>query len=283
MENQKIIIHKPEELSEKIRKIKDCGTDSLHVLSDFDRSFTKCFVDGKKFSTSWAQFRNLNILGEDYLEKSSEMFEYYRPIEISTEINEEEKRSKLREWWEKHLSLLVEKGLSKKDIDFVVEKGGIRLRDDAKKILNFLKNKNIPLIFISSGIGNIISGTLSREGVLYDNINIASNFFTFDDSGATSGFEGDMIINSQNKNEASLEKLAIFDKIKDRRNVILIGDALEDLKMLGGIGYDTVISIGFLNEDVENSLENFKENFDIVITGDGNMEYIIELLHKIGD
>ena len=279
MEN--ILISNPEKLQEKIKKMKDGGFDKLHILSDFDRSFTKCIVLGKKSSTSWAQFRNLDLFDEDYLKRSSEMFEHYRPIEISIDISKEEKQEKMKEWWEKHLELLVEKKLSREIINEVVERGGITLRDGAKNVFEFSKEKDVPLIFISSGLGDIVENVLKKEGVFYENISIVSNFFQFGEDGLAHSFDNELIINSQNKNEAYLEKLPIFDKIRLRKNIILVGDALEDIRMLGDAENDIIISIGFLNENVEENLEIFKESFDVVITGDGEMNYIIELLDKI--
>ena len=278
-----IIISSPEKLQEKIDQIKKDGLDKLYILSDFDRSFTKCIVDGKRSSTSWAQFRNLGIFDEDYLKRSSEMFEYYRPIEVSNEISEVEKQVEMREWWKKHLSLVIEKGLSKETINDVIERGGITLREGSSDIFNFLKTKNIPLVFISSGLGDIISGVLKKEGVLSDNIKIISNFFDFDENRKSKSFDGELVINSQNKNEVFLVKMPVFDIIEGRKNIILVGDAIEDLKMLAGSGYDVAISIGFLNEEVEKNIDIFKKNFDVVVTDDGDMNYVTELLKKIGE
>ena len=69
--------------------------------------------------------------------------------------------------------------------------------------------------------------------------------------------------------------------IKARSNVVLLGDSLGDLGMTAGLHHNTIIKIGFLNEDIEKNLELYKEQFDIVITGDGSMEYINQLLHDL--
>lgn len=279
MEN--IIISNPETLQAKIEKLQRGGIGHLHILSDFDRSFTKCIVDGKRSSTSWAQFRNLGLLDQDYRDRASAMFEYYRPIEISREIGEVERQEQMRQWWKKHLKLLVEKGVSRDLIREIVDRGGVVLRDKAKETFEFLKKKGVPLVFISSGLGDIISGVLAKEGVISENIHIVSNFFEFDESGKAHSFDKELVINSQNKNEAALEGLDFFNAIKDRENIILVGDAVEDLKILDGANHAEAITIGFLNGEVEKNLEIFQKSFDIVILDDGDMGYVNNLMKKI--
>lgn len=55
-----------------------------------------------------------------------------------------------------------------------------------------------------------------------------------------------------------------------RKNVIVMGDQLHDIKVVEPSLYDNVLSIGYLN-DVKNEhqLETFLENFDLVICRDG--------------
>ena len=78
-----------------------------------------------------------------------------------------------------------------------------------------------------------------------------------------------------------LKDFPAYDQIKNRRNVILLGDNIEDIGMVGGFDYDNVIKIGFLNDNVEKNLEDYKQNFDIVLTNDTDMGYVNNLLGQI--
>jgi hypothetical protein len=51
--------------------------------------------------------------------------------------------------------------------------------------------------------------------------------------------------------------------------------------MVEGFDYKNLLKIGFLNEAVEENLENFKKTFDVVLLGDPGMEYINNLLHEM--
>ena len=66
-------------------------------------------------------------------------------------------------------------------------------------------------------------------------------------------------------------------------NVILIGDNLGDLGMSAGIDHDCIITIGFLNDNVDALMDDFEDNFDVVILDDGPMDDILDILHQILD
>ena len=89
------------------------------------------------------------------------------------------------------------------------------------------------------------------------------------------------IIHTFNKDEALLQNTCFFPKVEKRKNIILIGDSLGDVNMAMGFAYNNIIRIGFLNDQVEENLENFKLAYDIVILGDGSFDYINELLAEI--
>ncbi|XP_034197627.1 7-methylguanosine phosphate-specific 5'-nucleotidase-like isoform X1 [Prunus dulcis] len=60
--------------------------------------------------------------------------------------------------------------------------------------------------------------------------------------------------------------------VKTRRNVLLLGDHIGDLGMSDGLNYENRISAGFLNDNVENSLDSYRKTFDIV--------YLMLVLHN---
>ncbi len=70
-------------------------------------------------------------------------------------------------------------------------------------------------------------------------------------------------------------------KLKDRKNVILLGDSLGDLEMIKGFDYVNLIRMGFLNYQDEENLEDYKKAYDVVILNDSSMDYVNGLLKKI--
>lgn len=278
MEN--IVISDPEGLEEKKKIISRQGAENLVVIGDFGRTFTKCFNEGKKVSTSFAQIRDGGYLGEEYKKQALELFDKYYPIETDPNVDKEERVEKLVEWWKKHMELLVESGLDKKIIEDIIESGAVPLRGEVNEFLEIMYNKSIPLVIVSQGLGDIYIETLRNRDKLSENIFFVTNQFDFDENGKTIGVK-DTIINSFNKDRINFEDFEFFDKIESRKNVILLGDDLQDLGMVKNLDYENLIKIGFLNYNIEDNLERYKEEYDVVILNDGTFGYVNKLLKEI--
>jgi 5'-nucleotidase len=53
--------------------------------------------------------------------------------------------------------------------------------------------------------------------------------------------------------------------------------------MVNYLDVNCIIKIGFLNQDIENRLELYKDKFDVVIAGDSSMDYVNKLLQKLSN
>lgn len=279
---QDIIISNPEELEKTKKLISKDGAKNLHVITDFDRTLTKAFVNGKYVPSLISVLRDGNYLTADYSEKAHALRDKYYPIEINPDISLKEKKKAMHDWWTTHFELLIKSGLNKRDLEKVVKSGKVKFRQGTLEFLDFLHANDIPTIILSSsGLGkDSISMYLENVGRLYDNIYIISNSFKWDKSGRVVSIK-EPIIHSMNKDETSIKDFPFYRKIRNRKNVLLLGDTLEDVGMIKGFKYDKLIKVGFLNEDVEKNLEKYKTVYDIVILNDGSMDYINKLMREI--
>lgn len=278
-----IIIPDTNNLENLKQKIKKQGVENLHVLTDFDRTLTYAYHgNDKKLPSVISILRNGNYLSKKYAKKAHELFNKYHPIEIDSEIPREKKKIAMEKWWSSHLELLIKSGLNKKDLEAVVETGIIRLREGTRELFNYLHDKEIPIVIMSSnGIGNTIPMILDKEKIFYDNVHIITNLYKFDKNGKATNIS-EPIINVMNKDETAIrDHQEIYKKIKDRKNVILIGDSLGDLGMIAGFKYDNLIKVGFLNLGEENNLEKYKKNFDIILTNDSDFQPINKLIREL--
>ena len=259
---------------EKKKRILKAGVGKFHVLADFDLTLTKANIDGIKTQSIMKYLRNGNYLTSDYAKKANELFDRYHPYEIDSRISHEEKMAKMKEWWTTHFKLLIDSGLDKKTLDRFVQDVKLEFREGTKEFLEFLDKHNIPLMIISSsGLGSVIPMYLKREGMLYDNISVVANLFEFNEKGIVTKVK-EPIIHSFNKSEVTLNHLPIYRELLKRKNVLLLGDSLGDLGMIEGFDYENLLTIGFLNENVENNLETYKKKFDVVIPNDGSFEFV---------
>ncbi|MBI4708773.1 MAG: hypothetical protein HY764_01050 [Candidatus Portnoybacteria bacterium] len=277
--SQDVIIPNQERLEGLKKKILEDGVDNLHVLSDFDRTLTKAFVDGKSTPSLISVLRDGNYLTSDYAQKAQALYEKYNPIDINPSIPIEEKKKAMEEWWMTHFDLLIKSGLTKKDLESVVESGKIKTREGFGEFVDFLWAHKIPLVIMSSsGLGgDCISMYFEKENRLYENIHIISNAFEWDENGRAIRIK-QPIIHNMNKDDTAIQDFPVFDIIENRKNVLLLGDRPADIEMIKGFDCKNIIKIGFLNEDIERDLEQFKNSFDVVISGDSSLDYANKLL-----
>jgi len=272
MEN--IVIDDLENIELKKQKFLKDGSLMIHVLADFENTLTKGIRNGEQAESIFSLLCSYGFLDKEYIRESNEIYEFYRPIEMNPRIEIDVKKQKIEEWWRKHYNLLIKYGLNFRHLKKIVDDEKILFRDGFGDFLDLLNKKNIPLVIISSsGIGEIILLMLKKFGKDYGNIFVMSNFFEWDSRGFAIGVK-EPIISSWNKNEFTLKSMPVAVELKNRRNVLLLGDNIGDLEMIRGFEYESLLSIGFLNLNTGSHLIYFKEKFDVVITGDGTFEYV---------
>lgn len=279
---ENIVISTPEKL-EKIKKsISQGGAGKFFIVSDFDRTLTTAFVNGKNIPSLLSILRDGNYLTADYTEKAHRLYNKYHPIEIDPNIEKEEKKKAMYEWWQTHFDLLIKSGLNKKDLEKVVDSGKVKFREGFSDFADFLNKNNIPLIIISSsGLGGDATAMyLEKAGKLYKNIYIISNSYEWDENGRAIAIK-QPIIHVMNKDGAMIKSLPIFTSIKNRKNILLLGDTLDDVEMVNGLDYENLIKIAFLNENIEECLDKYKASYDIIALNDSPMFFIDNLLKEL--
>lgn len=281
---QNIIYRNKAEFDKKLEAIRLGGVEKLHFLADFDRTLTTAYINWKR---TWSLVSVLRTeeaqLWGECAKKDTELFNKYYPIEIDNSINIEEKKKKMIEWWTKSFNLFIEYWLSKNALREVAKTDKLALRGESNIFFNYLNYNNIPLVIISaSGIWKLsIEYFLEYRDVFLKNIYIISNDFDWDENGNALSFKYP-IIHSFNKDETLINAFPeIYQKVENRKNVILLWDSLWDHHMADWFDYDNLICIGFLNEKEDELLEEYKVRYDVVLTWDPDMSFINNLLKEL--
>jgi len=279
---ENIIIPDPERLEKIKRNFKKAGPEAAHILSDFDRTLTYHCQSGRKNSALISVLSEAGYMPPEYLIKTEELYDKYYPIEHDPDIPLEEKKAAMVKWWSEVFGLFISYGLTKEIVERAMTDSGIKLRDDVEDWLDLLERFKVPLIiFSASGLGlEAIDIFLDRLEKHNPNIHILANSLIWDETGKAIGVR-QPIIHSYNKDETLIHNFPFFNEIKNRRNVILLGDSLGDVGMADGFDYNNLLKIGFLNERVEDNLTGFKQVYDIVILGDASFAYINRLFKEI--
>jgi HAD superfamily hydrolase (TIGR01544 family) len=279
---EKIIFKNKKDFQVKVDKIKKDGLENLFVLSDFDRTLTAPFYRGKSVPGILAILRNNNYFGDDYSDKAFRLYEKYHPLKSKNNIALSKKKTLMEKWYNEHYKILMENGFDKKAIYWAANRAELRLRKGVAKALNFLRNRDIPLIIISaSGVGEEgIKACLKKFACDYGNIFVISNRFVFDRYGRVIKIKKP-IIHSANKDAIKISDFPLIGKaIKNKRNVILLGDSLDDPDMDKGFCFENIIKICFLREENKKNIADFKKRFDAVIMPQSSFVFVNKLFNN---
>jgi cytosolic 5'-nucleotidase 3 len=278
MQMKNVIISNPGHLERALKRMRSDGASKLHVLTDFDRTLTRAFDDeGNKFTSIFANLRREGYLDPEYMRTSIEHYEKYQPIELDYHRSLEERAKYMREWWDAAHSAMIKYGVTKQLLDRICTEHPLIFRDGVHDCFGKLFERNVPMVIMSAAPGDMIKRYINLFDRVYDNIHIIANWYEFDADGKMIGAK-EPVIHSLNKYEITLNHLPIFEEIKKRPNVILMGDGVDDTGMVVGFDYENLIKIGFYNQKTDEHLELYEQHFDVVITGDGSMEYLNEIL-----
>ena len=251
------------ELKQKMNK------DNICVFMDYDKTIT-----ANDSEDSWDASANKEIMGENIKRDLEKYYQEYGMIEFGYHINKDKREKYIVEWYDKCMDLYYQYGLTIEKLKDSIDNSQLILRKGAKDFLFKLYENHVPVIILSAGIGNVIEQCLKKEECYYNNITIISNFIKFDKNGNMIKFSDNMI-HSLNKNIDKLSDYRLKEKIEEKEYRVVIGDLVEDIYMMGEYPESKSLKIGFLNKNVEENLEVYKKNFDIVLTEENNF-YDIE-------
>ena len=243
---------------EKVDKIK-LEPNNMSVIIDFDKTITAGdAVD------SWDAAAIL--LNEEMKEKQYNLYLKYRPIEQDYTISYDEKTEAMVKWYTSCLNLYFEYKLTKPILEKSVKQSNIKFREGAKEFLEIMHKNNVPLIICSAGIQNVIEIFLKEQNCYYDNIYIVGNLLSFDKNGNIEEFKN-KLIHTMNKTIKGNLPAELEQEVKNRKYKLLLGDTIEDKQMVDVGDIKNTITVGFLNDTIEQNTQKYKDAFDICLVG----------------
>uniref|UniRef100_A0A1B6MFL6 5'-nucleotidase n=1 Tax=Graphocephala atropunctata TaxID=36148 RepID=A0A1B6MFL6_9HEMI len=270
----------PKNVIEKINCIIQGGSKKLQVIFDFDRTLTKHHENGVVALSSYELLETMPTIPEGWSECSRASVAKYRPVETDPKLSMEEKIPIMLEWWTLGCELLKKIQWDLEIVDKHIRDNQQPLRDGTKACFEQLQSAKVPVLVFSAGIGDVVQMTLSHRGLLTPNVHIISNFLKIED-GKVVGYVDDNIIHVFNKNELLIKDTPYYQELSGRSNVILLGDSTGDALMADGVPHEIVLKIGFLNTNIEESLSQFMDLFDIVLTDDQTMDVLHQILNSV--
>ncbi|ORX60083.1 cytosolic 5'-nucleotidase 3-like protein [Piromyces finnis] len=270
-----------ENVEKKILKIVLEGKNNVHIVSDFDMTITKYWHNGRKSPSSHDIITKSSTVSDEYHKKCEALKAKYYPIEISPDLTDDEKYPYIVDWYKNANQAILDEKIHKDDITTMCRENSVVFRPGIKDVFQTCRDKEIPFLVFSAGVQNVIQESLVQSDLLYENMKVVSNTMSFnEETGICDKFVG-QLYHVFNKNNFGLEGTEYEKKYKNRKNVIVCGDSLGDIKMADGAEHETCLSIGFLNLNKFKMLNKYMNTFDIVITDDGSFDLVNEILRLL--
>lgn len=278
-QSYEIFIKDPVFVASIKQKWKTISPNQFHVVADFDRTLTKAQVDGHRSATVLAQIRNGNYLSAAYNAEAHRLFDTYHPIEINESLPLAKRMSAMEDWWRKHFTLIGNSGLTRELITRIAKERPMHLREGTTDLFAALKTHNIPMVLLSAAPGDMVNAYLAELGLLDQTIHLLATMYEFDTDGTVLGVK-EPIIHSLNKHETTIDWHTNHSDVAERTHVLLLGDGIGDTGMIEGFDYESLLKVGFLNENVAERKATFMNAYDIVIAHDGPMTPVNQLLNE---
>ncbi|KAM9716914.1 7-methylguanosine phosphate-specific 5'-nucleotidase-like [Menidia menidia] len=267
-----VLMKERRRVEDTLHTMQQSGAGALQVISDFDMTLTRFAHNGKRVATTHNILDNRLLINEDCTKKMKELLNTYYPIEIDASRSAEEKLPLMVEWWTKVHELLIQQRIRKDFLAQAVKESSAMLRDGHKVFFDQLAEHQVPLLIFSAGIGDVLEEVIRQNDVFHPNVHIISNYMDFDHTGVLRAFKG-QLIHTYNKREGALSQAAGLKQLQGRPNILLLGDSLGDLTMADGVPEpQNILTVGFLNDKVEERKESYFNSFDIVLVKDETMD-----------
>ena len=296
-----IIIPSPESfLSIRSRLIAD-GPGRLQLICDFDHTLSS-FAS----LSSHGALEHSSSLPADYQLKVKQLYDKYYPIEMDMSVGNEEKARVMVDWWEAAHALLLSYRFRRSYITAAVsqamQSGRLQLRAGAAELLRYCSAQSLPLLVFSAGLGDCIASFLAQSQLLFPCVDIVSNWMRWGRDEAAGdevivGFESDLIhslnkdyhhVRRQREREGRGREALDALHAESRRNVLLLGDSLGDVRMVHGLeGVGALLRVGFVNGRCsEEKMRRYRETYDVLICdredgSAGSMDFVLELLQML--
>lgn len=285
--NEKIFVPNPKILKEKIEQVKKGGPKNLRVFTDFDFTLTKRETEGGiKGDSCFKIVETKDIFGPELSIGLGKARDKYIHIEKDNKIDKAVKEKHMLDWWKLTQDLVIEAKITKEKLRLAVSKSHLYLRHGTIELLQAIKEFQSKCYIVSAGLKGVVTESVyllqqQQEIDFTGHIIYCMTPELYDSTNTICSFE-DPAITSMNKNMFCTHER--YPDIAKGMNGIVMGDLIDDLKIVDALALGTVIKIGFLNgpcDTHKEMLKDYCDNFDIVIANDGNMIHVAQLVKFI--
>jgi HAD superfamily phosphoserine phosphatase-like hydrolase len=260
------------DVAAKLQRFAEAGPERIYYLFDFDRTLTTSKHTGDN-TTTWQILHGL--LSEEGQKISDAIRDKYLDLEDKGLMTLEDSHT----FSASVLDLHTLHGTNRKDMERAAK--AVRLRDSSKELFNACENSHIPTVILSAGIRDIIE-LIAREHDIYPTM-LLSIKLQFDKNGRISGWDKDSMVLTNNKSESVKQWVSHISSA--RPYVVLIGDTIEDARMVDGDSNVLRIRVCDLKDceskDPKYLEQTFAAGYDMIVEED--LKPLVKLTKWLSD
>lgn len=278
------------------------------VFLDFDHTMTS--TAGLQ---SWSKFTQSPKLSTDTKVLLNTLYDIHMPVELSPHTSSLDKAENAKQWYSSSLPALSSAVKTVSDLKIILDTedgdlenppGRIILKPGVEEFLNELRDRKIPCIVFSGGIGDVVRRTLTDLDPDAFGVHIVSNFMIFSEIDEETQTmcekyshhctESDseflnwskptitsankciqtlvdywtaQIKDKKNQSETEVEEEIsdIISILYSAQNILLVGDMISDANMCFGVpGISNVFKVGFYSEEYDKQSAKSNDDCEIV-------------------
>lgn len=260
---------------QKLDAIKKGGKSSLAYKIDFDWTLTSA-----ESPSTHQCLKDARHMPQAYVDAVQNFFQFYYPRVVDQSRPLRFRDKMMKRWEEREISAAKKYGLTQDIVKEVADQDYLIPRIGAEQFLHETEQTNTPLLIISAGLGEIIEGFLSKRGNVNGNKYIISNFFRYNANGRIKGYAQNSIHILNKTAHRVLGTNFYKNNLEGKKNIILMGDHIEDITMSHGLAHENCLNILFKNDNSK-SLESYLQVADMVIENRDSMEPVNEIIKQI--
>ncbi|CAH0628590.1 unnamed protein product [Chrysodeixis includens] len=266
LQSDNVHIRDKEELLQKINNMIKDGHNKLQIVTDFDHTLTRHTLDnGNIVLTSFGMFRECPSIPQHYKDEDNRLSGIYKPIECDPVMSIEEKTQHMIDWYVAAHAMLKGVKFPRNELMDSAHRMVECFRKGVPDMIEWSKVHEVPVLVFSAGLGESVLAAMKAANFLLPNVKVVSNFLALDENDYIVGIEGE-VIHTYNKNETAIKHTEYYEMVKQRGNVLLLGDNIGDAGMAEGMqARDCLLKLGFLNQNAAGNLRNYLNHFDIVL------------------
>lgn len=186
----KVYTSRKSKVVQKLQSLRNSGIHKLKIVSDFDYTMTKFWIDGtKKGSSCHKIVEDCGLLSKEYHVQADILEKKYYPMENDPTISIPEKARLMEEWAHSSRKVLMKSGLTNRVVRRAVTKAvterAVQLRDHVDQFMAAMDTYRVPMLIFSAGIADILEEVLIQS-IQYDqadkaHVHVVSNRCIFEE------------------------------------------------------------------------------------------------------